>query len=51
MANVRRLPGPIADIWEWQIQGLCRGRDSMRSAGARSSSDSARRSAAIAGLS
>lgn len=30
MANVRRLPGPIADIWDWQRLGLCRGRDSAQ---------------------
>jgi len=30
MANVRRLPGPIADIWDWQRLGLCRGRDSSQ---------------------
>ena len=30
MANVRRLPGPIADVWEWQVDGLCRGRDSAQ---------------------
>lgn len=30
MANVRRLPGPIADIWDWQLKGLCRGRDSAQ---------------------
>jgi WhiB family transcriptional regulator, redox-sensing transcriptional regulator len=30
MANVQRLPGPIADIWEWQALGLCRGRDSAQ---------------------
>lgn len=28
MSNVRRLPGPVADAWDWQIHGLCRGRDS-----------------------
>lgn len=28
MANVTRLPGPIADVWDWQRNGLCRGRDS-----------------------
>ncbi|UZJ24935.1 WhiB family transcriptional regulator [Rhodococcus antarcticus] len=28
MADVRRLPGPNADIWDWQMQGLCRGVDS-----------------------
>src|SRR5256885_9733659 len=30
MANVRRLPGPIADIWDWQCRGLGRGRDSSQ---------------------
>jgi len=30
VANVDRLPGPIADIWEWQVRGLCRGRDSAQ---------------------
>jgi WhiB family redox-sensing transcriptional regulator len=30
MTNVRRLPGPIADIWEWQHEGACRGRDSAQ---------------------
>lgn len=30
MANVRRLPGPIADVWEWQRFGACRGRDSAQ---------------------
>jgi WhiB family redox-sensing transcriptional regulator len=28
MSNVRRLPGPNADVWDWQMEGLCRGRDS-----------------------
>ena len=28
MADVRRLPGPNADIWDWQLEGLCRGVDS-----------------------
>lgn len=28
MADTRRLPGPNADIWDWQIEGLCRGMDS-----------------------
>ncbi len=23
-----RLPGPSADVWEWQRNGACRGRDS-----------------------
>ncbi|GAA0717471.1 WhiB family transcriptional regulator [Dactylosporangium roseum] len=30
MTNVTRLPGPIADIWDWQRLGLCRGRDSAQ---------------------
>lgn len=30
MANVRRLPGPIADVWDWQRFGACRGRDSAQ---------------------
>lgn len=28
MADVRRLPGPVADSWEWQLHGSCRGMDS-----------------------
>ena len=30
MSNVRRLPGPIADLWDWQRLGACRGRDSAQ---------------------
>jgi WhiB family redox-sensing transcriptional regulator len=30
MTNVTRLPGPIADVWDWQRMGLCRGRDSTQ---------------------
>jgi WhiB family redox-sensing transcriptional regulator len=30
MANVSRLPGPIADVWDWQRYGACRGRDSAQ---------------------
>jgi len=30
MTDVRRLPGPIADLWDWQLQGRCRGGDSTR---------------------
>jgi WhiB family transcriptional regulator, redox-sensing transcriptional regulator len=30
MTNVARLPGPIADVWDWQRLGLCRGRDSTQ---------------------
>jgi len=24
MAEISRLPGPVADVWEWQYQGSCR---------------------------
>jgi WhiB family transcriptional regulator, redox-sensing transcriptional regulator len=24
MTEVSRLPGPVADRWDWQMQGLCR---------------------------
>ena len=27
MADVSRLPGPNADIWDWQMHGACRGED------------------------
>src|SRR5215213_72074 len=30
MSNVRRLPGPISDLWDWQRLGACRGRDSAQ---------------------
>lgn len=30
MSNVRRLPGPIVELWEWQRLGACRGRDSAQ---------------------
>jgi WhiB family redox-sensing transcriptional regulator len=28
MSNVSRLPGPSSDVWDWQRNGACRGRDS-----------------------
>ena len=28
MADVSRLPGPNADVWDWQLHGACRGEDS-----------------------
>lgn len=28
MPQPEQLPGPNADIWEWQLHGLCRGVDS-----------------------
>jgi WhiB family redox-sensing transcriptional regulator len=27
MADFSRLPGPNADLWDWQLRGLCRGKD------------------------
>jgi WhiB family redox-sensing transcriptional regulator len=30
MTTVRRLPGPVADSWDWQRRGACRGRDSAQ---------------------
>jgi WhiB family transcriptional regulator, redox-sensing transcriptional regulator len=25
MTDVRRLPGPIVELWDWQLQAACRG--------------------------
>jgi WhiB family transcriptional regulator, redox-sensing transcriptional regulator len=30
MTNVARLPGPISELWDWQLLGSCRGRDSAQ---------------------
>ena len=27
MAEISRLPGPVADLWEWQFDGSCRRAD------------------------
>jgi len=27
MADVSRLPGPNADLWDWQLHAACRGED------------------------
>ncbi|MEZ0165044.1 WhiB family transcriptional regulator [Kineococcus sp. LSe6-4] len=27
MAEISRLPGPVADVWEWQLDGSCREAD------------------------
>jgi WhiB family redox-sensing transcriptional regulator len=24
MAEISRLPGPVADLWDWQLHGSCR---------------------------
>ncbi len=28
MADTRRLPVPVVEVWDWQLQGACRGMDS-----------------------
>lgn len=28
MTDISRLPKPVADKWDWQKEGLCRGKDS-----------------------
>jgi WhiB family redox-sensing transcriptional regulator len=28
VADIRRLPGPVSDIWDWQMLAACRGMDS-----------------------
>jgi WhiB family redox-sensing transcriptional regulator len=28
MADIRRLPVPVSDVWDWQMRGACRGMDS-----------------------
>jgi len=30
VSDVSRLPGPSADVWDWQRNGACRGRDSAQ---------------------
>ena len=27
MADITRLPGPNADLWDWQLHAVCRGED------------------------
>ncbi len=27
MADIRRLPSPQAEVWDWQLRGACRGSD------------------------
>lgn len=29
MADIRRLPAPVTDVWDWQMRGACRGMDSV----------------------
>jgi WhiB family redox-sensing transcriptional regulator len=28
VADTHRLPGPVSETWEWQLQAACRGMDS-----------------------
>lgn len=28
VADTRRLPVPVVEVWDWQLQGACRGMDS-----------------------
>jgi WhiB family redox-sensing transcriptional regulator len=49
MADFSRLPGPNADLWDWQLHGLCRGKDSslfFHPEGERGAARSSRESAA-----
>jgi WhiB family transcriptional regulator, redox-sensing transcriptional regulator len=51
VTDVRRLPGPNADLWEWQLRGACRGADStlfFHPEGERGPARSARETAAKA---
>jgi WhiB family redox-sensing transcriptional regulator len=51
VTDVRRLPGPNADLWEWQLRGACRGEDSalfFHPEGERGPARSARETAAKA---
>lgn len=29
MADVRRLPTPVSEVWDWQLRGACRGADTL----------------------
>ncbi len=29
VADIRKLPVPITDVWDWQMRGACRGMDSV----------------------
>lgn len=29
MADIRRLPTPVSETWEWQLSGACRGSDTV----------------------
>lgn len=51
MTDIRRLPGPTVDKWEWQLLGACRSEDTdlfFHPEGERGPSRSAREAAAKA---
>lgn len=51
MTDIRRLPGPTVDKWEWQLLGACRNEDTdlfFHPEGERGPSRSAREAAAKA---
>lgn len=51
MADIRYLPGPMADLWDWQLRAACRGADAtlfFHPEGERGPSRSARELAAKA---
>jgi len=51
MADIRWLPGPVADHWDWQLAGACRGGDAalfFHPEGERGRARSAREAAAKA---
>ena len=53
MADISRLPGPVADVWEWQFDGACRDADPttfFHPEGERGPTREARDRAAKAGL-
>lgn len=29
MTDIRRLPHPVTEVWEWQLHGACRGVDTV----------------------
>ncbi|MBA3523371.1 MAG: WhiB family transcriptional regulator [Geodermatophilaceae bacterium] len=29
MADVRRLPVPVSEVWDWQLRAACRGADTI----------------------
>jgi WhiB family redox-sensing transcriptional regulator len=51
MADIRRFPVPVTELWDWQLHGACRGEDPelfFYSDGERGSSRARRKAAAKA---